>query len=394
MISLLAQLVRSSQSVCWLVKSVSALPRMSEMTETEPRFIFVCTQFGAEKVCKKQLMQNYPTLRFAFSRPGFLTFKIDENAKWNDRFHLANIFVRTAGFGGPRCNRDPNALTAQIRGSIDAFTGSHIHIWSCDLQISGSRTADPSNPFYHPGTSPLLPQLIQEVEAIAKTHPERSFHINKLASIDERVLDIILVDDNNVLFGWHSVTSNSDRWPGGIPDIVTPDEMVSRAYLKIVEGIEWSRMPIRKGDWCAEIGAAPGGASQALLDCSAKVIGVDPAEIDPRVAKHPNFRHIRSRGSEVKCREFRNVRWLFVDTNVAPKHTLDTVERIVTNDAVRVRGMLLTLKLTDLKLSEELPQYFERVKSWGFQFVKARQLAYNRREFCLAAFRNKATIRF
>ena len=53
-------------------------------------------------------------------------------------------------------------------------------------------------------------------------------------------------------------------------------------------------------------------------------------------------------------REFRGVKVLAADINVAPNYTLDTVETIVTHPEVRIRGLLLTLKLLDWKLADEL----------------------------------------
>ena len=117
------------------------------------------------------------------------------------------------------------------------------------------------------------------------------------------------------------------------------------------------------------------------------VVGIDPAEVDERVLALPNFTHLRKRGSEVRRSEFRRTRWLATDMNVAPTYTLDTVEAIVTHRSVTIRGLLLTLKLPDWRLAAEVPSYLDRVQSWGFTRVRARQLQHNRQEICLAALR-------
>ena len=136
-----------------------------------------------------------------------------------------------------------------------------------------------------------------------------------------------------------------------------------------------------------EIGCSPGGASQALLEHGLKVIGIDPAQVEPSVLADPNFTHVQKRGADVRRREFRGVHWLAADMNVAPDYTLDTVEAIVTHEAVNIGGLLLTLKLLDWKLAEHLPEYLARVKGWGYPHVSARQLAHNRQEVCVAALR-------
>jgi 23S rRNA (cytidine2498-2'-O)-methyltransferase len=105
----------------------------------------------------------------------------------------------------------------------------------------------------------------------------------------------------------------------------------------------------------------------------------------PLVLGHPRFRHIRRRAKEVPRREFLGTDWLTCDINLPPNYTLDAIEAAVSYPGVRVQGMLSTLKLIDWSLAEQIPAYLERVRSWGFRDVTARQLHHNRREICVAA---------
>jgi 23S rRNA (cytidine2498-2'-O)-methyltransferase len=56
---------------------------------------------------------------------------------------------------------------------------------------------------------------------------------------------------------------------------------------------------------------------------------------------------------------------------------------------VNIRGLIMTLKLPDWNLVEQIPAYIERIRSWGFPDVKAKQLAHNRQEICVAALRGE-----
>jgi 23S rRNA (cytidine2498-2'-O)-methyltransferase len=103
------------------------------------------------------------------------------------------------------------------------------------------------------------------------------------------------------------------------------------------------------------------------------------------VLKDPHFTHLRRRSTQISRREFRKIRWLTVDMNVAPNYTLDAVEAIVLHPQVSIRGMILTLKLPEWSLAAQVPGYIERIKSWGYNIVRARQLQHNRREICVAA---------
>ncbi|HUP81382.1 MAG TPA: SAM-dependent methyltransferase, partial [Pirellula sp.] len=96
------------------------------------------------------------------------------------------------------------------------------------------------------------------------------------------------------------------------------------------------------------------------------------------------------KSQQVKRRLFKTFQYLICDANVAPNYTLDTVEAIVTYPTSRFRGLILTIKLSTWEHAKEIPQHIERVKSWGFDRVEARQLAHNRREYCLVAERKKA----
>ena len=167
--------------------------------------------------------------------------------------------------------------------------------------------------------------------------------------------------------------------------LALPAQAVSRAWLKMEEALRWAELPIPPGAHWAEIGSAPGGSSQALLQRGYAVTGVDPAEMDAAVASHPRFTHLRCRVPQVARREFRKIRWLAADMNVAPNYTLDAVESIVTYREVNIRGMLLTLKLPQWSLAENIPAYLDRIRGWGYNIIRARQLQSNRREFCVAA---------
>jgi 23S rRNA (cytidine2498-2'-O)-methyltransferase len=206
-------------------------------------------------------------------------------------------------------------------------------------------------------------------------------------AVGHRVLDCILVERDQWWVGHHVVRQIPSRWPGGLFHCPLPPEAVSRTYLKMREALAWSQLPVRAGDRFVEIGSAPGGASQALLELGLHVIGIDPADMAPQVLAHPSFEHWKMRGSDVRRRRFRGVRWLAADINVAPCYTLDMVEDIVTHPAVEIHGLLLTLKLLDWSLADDIPEHLARVRSWGFARVKARQLHHNRQEFCVAALR-------
>jgi 23S rRNA (cytidine2498-2'-O)-methyltransferase len=283
-----------------------------------------------------------------------------------------------------------------------------LHVWQRDLYEPGHRGYEPSPTQIAADAEQAIlaaaPELqLRDQAVVDEKRPvvaptaagvavslKKSSHIELpgAARAGQTVLDCVIVEPGEWWIGYHRAASIPSRWPGGMFPIELPANAVSRAYLKMEEALAWSRMPLRAGDVWAEIGSAPGGASQALLNHNLRVIGIDPADMDPIVLANPNFTHWKKRGADVRRREYGGVRYLTVDINVAPSYTLDTVESIVTHPEVNIRGLILTLKLLDWKLADELPSYLDRVRSWGYGPVRARQLHHNRQEVCMTAVKN------
>ncbi|MBC8356104.1 MAG: SAM-dependent methyltransferase [Planctomycetes bacterium] len=353
------------------------------------QFLFTVCQHGAEDALKAELATTWPDWRLSYSRPGFVTWKLPDGHKMTPEFDIRSVFARTHGFSLGKVSGDiASALVEGVWPLAESLPVDHIHVWQRD-------TAIPGDGDFQPGRTALGDEIAALIrDARPESVGKRQLPVNRTARSGEAVLDCTLVEPNEWWIGWHRAATLPTRWPGGVPLIETESEMISRAYLKISEALRWSQLPMTKGDLCAEIGSAPGGSSQCLLERGMYVLGVDPAEMDEQILANPNFAHIRARASDMKRSEFSNVRWLFADSSVAPAHTLDSVEAIVASDETNVRGLVLTLKLSDWKLATHIPEYLDRVRSWGYKYVRVRQLAFNRQEICVCALKNRSMKRF
>ena len=348
-------------------------------------FLFITCQIGAEPAVKAEMGWRYPGFRFSYSRPGFLTFKMSEDLEPGDDFQLRCVFARSHGYslGGVR-GEHPEELARQAWELVVGLRCSRIHVWPRDTERTGRR-----------GFEPVLTDACLEFKALLRRTCPRPEDLSpddadplSAARDGATVLDCVVIRPGEWWIGWHQAREFASRWPGGMVPLTLPDDAVSRAWLKMEEALRWSSLPIPPGAHVAEIGSALGGASQALLDRGFQVTGVDSAKMAEAVLEHPRFTHLRRRASQVDRREFRKVHWLTADMNVAPGYTLDVIEDIVTHPEVRIRGLLLTMKLLEWKLTERLPEYFDRIRGWGFQQVFARQLQHNHQEFCVAALRS------
>lgn len=345
-------------------------------------FVFVVCQHGAELPLKQRAL-NTGVWRLAFSRPGLLTLKFaggEYKARW-----LSTPLVRLSGIGlGPvkgelaeECFEKVWALASKPDANGQQIQWDAIHLFQRDRALPGAFR-------FEPGPTELCQTITISLESWLKDRGVE-LPINRVAKTGQKVLDIIVSEPNQWFVGYHTVAAVHEQWPGGVPPVVAPEEMVSRAYLKIAEAIMWSQLPIQASDQIVEIGSAPGGASQRLLDMGLSVTGIDAAEMDERIAAHPRFEHWRSKAAAVKRKLYRKFKWLVCDANVAPNYTLDIIADIVNYEGTQIEGMLLTFKLSGWEQLDHLGEQLKAISGLGFSRVAARQLAHNRRELCVVA---------
>ena len=354
-------------------------------------FAFAVCQHGAEPALKRDLASRIPSLRAAFSRPGFVTFKLEQPLEAPEKFAIVSPFARTGGLSlgaveGDRLHDLAQRLweIPEVAAMLASIEIAGLHVWQRDASVPGMRG-------FEPGPTALAVEAehaVRELSPVESLRSEDPAH-RRVSPRNKWVLDVALVEPNHWWVGCHRTTNRTASWPGGVPPLALPPHAVSRAYLKMAEALAWSALPMSRGDQVVELGCAPGGAAQALLDSGLVVTGLDPAEVDETVLAHPRFTHVRARTTAAPYRIFRGVQWLAADMNVPPQYTLDAVEAAVTHPGVSIRGMLLTLKLADWRLADELSAYVMRVRSWGYKDVRLRQLAFNRQEICLAALRSR-----
>ena len=345
-------------------------------TKTGSSFAMMCCAYGAEKPLKEEIaMQGW---RLAFSRPGFVTAKHD-----NDAELPKGIFVRSAAksLGQARGENAADLTKSLCEKLVEHFPKAHsfdqLHVWPKDRAPIGRFD-------FEPGIDEVSMVVADVIADELHGTWVRGDRPNQVAQPGESVLDVVLVEPSHWFFGTHRASGWPSRWPGGVQPMQLQDPPISRAYFKAAEGIQWSGFEMQRGDLALEIGSAPGGACSRLLELGLKVIGIDPAEMDESIASHPNFRHIVARAGDLPRREYRGVKWMLVDSNVRPEQTLVTVGNIVNHRHSDVKGLLVTMKLGDYESGQKIPQWIETVQSWNPKDIRVRQLARNRCEVCFA----------
>ena len=364
-----------------------AADRLRSALKTSPHnssFAFAVCQLGAEPALKAEILRRYPGWRFAFSRPGFVTWRTDTTVA--DDLNLGAVFARAFGISLGRAADSAAviALAQRLRECEHSALVLHVfprnHSGACEE--AGLKTPrgleDEANDAW---AAAVRDQLLQAAPAdlfVAEAKQPR---------VGELVLDVIVAQGEPMAVGAHRHHSGHLPYPGGRIPLTRPPEAPSRAWLKIEEALGWSALPLRAGETAVEIGSAPGGASWALLQRGLTVIGVDPGAMDPRVLAQPRFSHLQTTLGDVRREQLpARVDWLLLDVNLAPQVALHGIRRIVSTLRGTLRGVVFTLKLNDWDMAAELPALCERIQGMGLHSLKVRQLVANRREVCVVAY--------
>ncbi|HXP32259.1 MAG TPA: SAM-dependent methyltransferase [Stellaceae bacterium] len=100
----------------------------------------------------------------------------------------------------------------------------------------------------------------------------------------------------------------------------------SRAYLKLWELFTVLGVRPQAGELCLDLGSSPGGWSWVLHGLGARVVSVDKAALDPRVAGLAGIEFRRASAFALDPRSFARVDWLFSDVVCYPSRLLGLVE--------------------------------------------------------------------
>jgi 23S rRNA (cytidine2498-2'-O)-methyltransferase len=204
----------------------------------------------------------------------------------------------------------------------------------------------------------------------------------------EKVTLIMMIGEDEYWVGEYTLKTTHFQTPGEVSSILET-ESPSRAYYKIAEATEAFDLPFDHEEKVLELGSAPGGASQFLLENDLKVYGVDPADMDPKIVKHPNFRHYRMPFEHITKDTFKqDIDWIVSDVNLPPTVVMKEVVRL--HDFMAPQGLVITLKINDSKHLRMLWDFIDQVAGLGYERYALKYLPSHRQEVCLVAMREKA----
>ncbi len=349
-------------------------------------FLFATCQVGAEIALKHDAARaREPELKFAYSRPGFLTFKVGTEARPSWTSMVPSIFARATGvvLGKELAAQVPRRALSAAQEIADRGKKVVLHVYERDEYEPGE---EPD--VYFPGLRAAeMEKSIRAFEGASGAFEEFSE-----ARPGDLVLDVIWIQDAadpasaEWWFAAHRHAAGRSPYPGGKAPFSLPPGAPSRAYLKIQEALDWAGLKIQPGEVAVEVGCAPGGAVSFLLERGAQVVGVDSGEMHESVRGNRRFTHIKKSIADVSREELPDrVNYLLFDINAEPRVTLSYAEKIVPTLKPHLKAAILTLKLNQWKLAEEISYYLRRIEMMGFTYVTAAQLSNHRKEFVAIA---------
>lgn len=148
-----------------------------------------------------------------------------------------------------------------------------------------------------------------------------------------------LIDPQTILAASHC----SSPFPNGeanfVEDKTAPP---SRAYLKLWEAFTLLGTRPAPGALCLDLGASPGGWSWVLQQIGARVIAIDKAPLEPRIAAFPGIEIRKESAFALDPAAIGPVDWLCSDVVCYPKRLLTLIEKFIA--AGTVRNFLCTIK--------------------------------------------------
>lgn len=316
-------------------------------------FVFATCLPGVEPAMKVELSRARPELRFAYSRPGLVTFKSSREVRPDDApgSVFARVWGRSIGAAG-----DPWAAAAQLA----TLGATRVHAYARE---------------------PEQPTDLAPWQALGPGGP---------ATDGELVADIVVapggINGEAAWLGVHRHDASRPAHPGGAIPVSVPIDAPSRAYAKLEEAVAWARLPLERGQVAVEIGAAPGGAALALARRGLEVWAVDPGALADHVLALPNVHYLERKIGALRWEELpEQVDWLLLDVNLAPQVALHELARLMPRLKRTLRGAVLTLKLNDWSFVGELPTLVDRIRQMGLRDVRVRHLPSNRKEVCAIA---------
>jgi len=335
------------------------------MKEIESEFVFALTNVGSENALKTEVEGSRLGWRLSYQRKGFVTFK---GATARHFFSL---------------------------GSLDHPLGCARRL--C-LSLGKSETREEAENRIKQHAA-YLNGPIHQVHFANRRLERIPGPLEELPEDGDCIGTVVEIEASEYWAGLHLHAPFLSPDPGGDSGIVMPEDSPSRAWLKLEEAVRFFGLELTPRDIVVELGCAPGGVVLALLRRRISVIGVDPAKMADavmasavldRLLVPPDkawFYHCCRPAALAGKKDLgAGVTWFMSDMNQSPAVVMKECARFC-GMAPTIRGVLVTLKLTDMAQVAEKKEWFRVLRALDFKTIRLQQFSVHHREIALLALR-------
>ncbi len=321
-------------------------------------FLFALCNPGSERALKTEVAAMGLDWKSSYQRRGFVSFKLEEGIQEDSLTQEIACARRLCRSIGKFSSRVEAASALEAEG-VSLVHYAHYHL----KKMQGMHDGQP------------------------------------IPNVGDVIGTVVELGETECWAGVHTQAPWLSPDPAGDGGLEMPEDSPSRAWLKLEEAVNFWALDFMPGEIAVELGCSPGGVVHALLNYGVSVIGVDPAGMADVVTARgveqrerlgldaPGFYHCRKPAALVSKRELgEGVSWFFSDMNQNPEVTLKECARIV-KMAPSIRGVLITLKLSEMEAVERKAEWIQSLGDLGFNTVRLQQLAVHHRELALLGLR-------
>ena len=131
----------------------------------------------------------------------------------------------------------------------------------------------------------LLVTLLREAGVDIVSDGEAALHAGG------QLVQVCFLARDQVAIGVLPAIKAQSIFPGGRQRFRKPKDAPSRSARKLEEALVWSGHSPAPGEVCVDLGAAPGGWSQVLVERRCHVVAIDPGKLAPEIARR--VEHLR-----------------------------------------------------------------------------------------------------